>query len=256
MTAAVEAIDVGAFEGSGGLNIGVGAKHCLYTLRSDHFDRVATAEGPVRVRRSHHLRNLGKDWAEVASRLPDILAGMGLSPRVYAPGYVGGRLDPNAPPAPVVVPDTFPFGKYAGRTIESVRAGDLDYLIWVATRFEVSPRNAALYGFVAAVADAVADEVAARRAADAAAAAARVQLAGERAARYAPYLDALKASWAYGYWPKEIDALARGEEPGERLAWRWADAYAKGLGRANSRAYKAAHTEFLGAFAPAPTEET
>lgn len=243
-------MSVEKFDNAGGLNIGVGEGNKLYTLRSDYHDFVRSSEGPVKVRRSHHLRNLGKDWNEVVERLPGILAGLSLSNEVYVPGYVSGVLDPNRPPVPVVIPDTFPNGKYVGLTIEEVKARDLDYALWYATRMWVSVSNKVVYGFVAKVQEAVASELDAIKAQEADEEKKRLEEKAERAVVFGPLADVLKRSWAYGYWKEDIDSFGNGETPSRYLIGRWEEAYGKVFGRANSKKYKAAVETFLAALAP------
>jgi hypothetical protein len=251
----INTIDVGTFDEKGGVNIGVGALQRLYTLRNDFFDWVQTAEGPIKVRRSHHYRNLGKDWDEVVTRLPEILKALHLPMAVYVPGYVSGRLDPNNPPVPVVIPENFPLGKYRGKSIEEVKALDPGYAVWFATQMWVSARDKATFGFKQKVADAMAPEIAAMQAQKEEAQATYAAKKAERAKVFAPYAEALKKSWAYGYWKSEIDAFGEGEIPRDRVQDRWAEAYAKGFGRANSKKFKAAYNEFHDALAPFNEED-
>ncbi len=139
-------LNASEFDQSGGYTIGIGAKNCLYTLRTEHWDTIGVLNGDgtkssVPVRRSYHVRNLGKDWAEVAERLPDILREVSSmeDSSVYVPGHCEGRLDPNKPPDPKFIPtETIPFGDYQGSTISEVLEKKPDYLFWLAENYHAS----------------------------------------------------------------------------------------------------------------------
>ena len=133
------------FEEQGGLTIGIGAKTCLYTLRTEYWDTIGVfvADGLPKesrpIRRSHHLQNLGKDWTEVAARLPEILAAKGYADdeALYVPGYIEGKLDPNKSPDQKYIPtEEIPFGKYCGQTITELRGKDMDYLLYLGENYQ------------------------------------------------------------------------------------------------------------------------
>jgi hypothetical protein len=133
----MELIDDKEFEKSGGLTIGIGAKNCLYTLRSEYNEQAAFHQGDGQspdirmLRRSHHCRNLGKDWSEVAQNLPIVLeeAGYGKDAKVFVPGHCNGVLDPNKAPDPTFIPtEIIPFGRHQNRTIGEVMEENADYL--------------------------------------------------------------------------------------------------------------------------------
>lgn len=149
------------FEKNGGYTIGIGAGVKLFTLRTEFWDTIGVPEGPYgqktskKIRRSYHVRNLGKNWPEVVEKLPKVLNGAG----IFIPGYAQGTLDPNMPPDHTV-PKSFAFGKYKGMTIEQVAEVDLGYLLWVATEFKVNPKSKPkLYRFIQRIREVLGDDL-------------------------------------------------------------------------------------------------
>lgn len=251
------------FDVDGGLTIGVGAKNCLYTLRTEHWDTVAlkSEHGVVdtrRVRRSYHLRNLGKDWAEVAQRLPSILmeAGYAADVSLYVPGYCDGRLDPNkAPDARFVPTEVIPFGKYENHTISEVLASDPDYLFYLAETYH--PNEERTRGrWMAFLRDTIAPQLKERAATREAEALVRESRKAASRATLAPLAAVLRAHSKHesdfcASMAKHLEAGDPLDELPPRAQSIVSDIWCRNNGgRRNSKAYAAAEEEFQRRFVP------
>ena len=263
-------LDGKTFEEQGGLTIGIGAKHCLYTLRSEYWDTIGVSSGDGRekvsmpIRRSCHIRNLGKDWGEVAHALPGILKeqgyGEGDNAAIYVPGHCDGRLDPNKAPDPTFIPtEEIPFGKYEGSTISDIKEKDPKYLYYLAENY--APNEERARGrWMAFLRDTLAPDLKVRADGRAAEKAKRMAEAEVNEARCAPLAQLLRAlSRGQGDF---CDAMAKHFEEGSAIedlspnAARIVESiYAKERGgRRGSRAYDAASSEFTEKFLK-PDEE-
>jgi hypothetical protein len=257
--ATIRLLTADEFEQDGGYNVRTGELNRLYTLRHDQDEQYAVyTDGgslgenmDVRVvRRSYHLRNLGKDWADVVNRLPAIMAevcGPKDEYQIFVPGWVGGVLDPNNPPTPYVVSDVIPFGQYEGCTIDEIRAKEkgLDYLLWIATGMHIPDSNRMKKAFVDHLKVVLEPELTAfyksvERQREQAEAEKAIRLAenAKRAARQAEVAEALRGTWYNKYYTSDVDAVEQGEDyTSFRFIAKMREAYAKAFGRDGSWSY-------------------
>jgi hypothetical protein len=255
----MDLIDDPAFRKDGGLTVGIGAKNCLYTLRSEWNDTIGVMEGDQKVsrpiRRSCHIRNLGADWSEVALRLPDILqeAGYGPNAQIHVPGHCDGKLDPRNPPDPKFIPtETIPFGKYGDHTISEVMQKDPDYLYYLAENY--SPSAERERGrWMAFLRDAIAPQLEERRKEREAKAALAAEKAAENKARNEPLAVILSAQSRQpsDFCGSMAEQLRKGDSLDEmppRALSIIQDIYAKGHGRRGSKGYTEAQEQFTRTF--------
>lgn len=244
------------FSRDGGYTIGIGAKSCLYTLRHEFNDTIGVMEGIHKVsrpiRRSHHVRNLGADWAEVATRLPDVLREIGCDEdeNVFVPGHCEGKLDPRKAPNPTEIPtELITFGRYEGKTISEIKEKDPDYLFYLSEHYHPSEERER-GRWMAFLRDTLSAELAARQKQREAEAEARVVKKAENKVRFAPVAIVLQQNSK-----QEGDfcsSIARDLESGvaiDELAPRAqhivADICSRSAGRRNSKAYQEAYDAFL-----------
>jgi hypothetical protein len=251
-------IDAKAFEKDGGLTIGIGAQEKLFTLRSEWWDTRSEFDGvkhhSVPIRRSSHIRNLGKDWAEVAERLPSILQEAGVpGSALYVPGSAEGTLSPNMPPSAKYMPtNEVPFGKYQGQDIEAVFAKDPDYVFYLAENYQPNdelPRGR----WMAFLRDKYAEPLAVRAEAKKAERDAKEAVRAADRVRLAPLAAIIRgASRQDGDFcdsiAKDLESGAALEEMSPRAASIIEEIYAKRSGRRGSKKYNSAVEEFNRAF--------
>lgn len=242
------------FDRDGGLTIGIGAKNCLYTLRSEWNEqfRISAGDGlPCEVgtrRRSVHLRNLGKDWAEVVERLPTILAESGYSGgvRIFVPGHCDGKLDPNKSPDAKFIPtEVIPFGQYVGRTISEIMEKDSRYLLWLAEGYHPNEERAR-GRWMAYLRDVLSDELAQRAEVRRLEKAALERQKVANQTRFKELADIVKASPG-PFCESMATKLEKGEPLegiGDHAIRILADIWSKAHGRRGSKAYNAAWEEF------------
>lgn len=123
---------------------------------------------------------------------------------------------------------TFPFGKYAGKSIDEVKEVDLGYLLWYAK--QEPPKRPDHLSFYKNVQAAIAPEKAKQQS-------------------FLPVCQQLatvfRNTWLVDYYPSVIAELEQGELPrNEKILSKMADAYGKEAGRPNSNAYKKKYDEF------------
>ncbi len=262
-------VDATTFERDGGLTIGIGAKNCLYTLRNEWNEQRQAQVGDgmpasvYSVRCSSHLQNLGKDWAEVAARLPEVLRERGHSEDagIYVPGHCDGKLDPNKSPDPKYIPNENspdPFRKHPGLTVADLRANDPEYLFFLLEGY--NPREETQHGrWLAMARDVLKDELAGRTAVKEAARVEQAKQVENDKARLGPLAEFLaKRSTRPGDFASSIaEDLRRGvalEDMPERAVSITREMWAKSFGspRRSSDKYETAAEDFDRKFFRAP----
>jgi len=242
------------FESKGGLSISTGLGGKLYTLRSDQWDTIGVYDGAygqktsMPIRRSYHIRNLGKDWDEVKEKLPQVLKSIGMAgQKVYLSGF-SGKLLPNSAPVPVVIPNKFWFGKYSGKSIDEVGKEDIKYLIWVATNFKSN--NKKMMGFIQKIREMFSTDIDKYVKAQEKEQKEEAKAQAKRTARYSELISVLKSKITYssGFIDSIINDLERGFTPVGKGGKILQDIYAKTFGRSNSKAYKKAYDDFFTKF--------
>jgi len=249
---AVQTMSASEFEDKGGLNVSTGQGGKLYTLRSDQWDTIGVYDGPYGqktsrpIRRSYHLRNLGKDWDEVREKLFQVMKQYP-GQKIFLPGF-SGKLLPNNAPVSVVVPDKFWFGKYSGMTIDAVGKEDLKYLLWVGTEFKSG--NKKMAGFVQKIREKFSTDIDKFVKAQEKEQKEEEKAQAKRTARYSELISVLKSKVTYssGFVDSIINDLERGFAPVGRGGRILQDIYAKSFGRRNSKAYKKAVEDFFNKF--------
>lgn len=257
----IEMMSPEEFERNGGYNVGIGEQSKLYTLRSDSNEQGAFYVGdnqPPEIRhfrRSYYYQNLGKDWNEVVNRLPEILKKRGYNSnetvKIYVPGFVSGKLDPNNPPTDYVPSDKMEFGKYVGSSIDELKKTKegLDYLLYLATNYKPNLQtNRKRYFFMQNLQDKIKPELDTY-----------IKEKGEKEKqksdeksikikRWEPLINYLK-SQTYSQFAQNIaDDMSKGFPPIGRGGSIVQDMWSKQFGRRNSKDYDKAYEEFYDLF--------